>query len=429
MSEGKIGMKLQRVIIDGFKNLNNVNVLFDDITALISINNFGKSNFLKGISFGISFIKANENVKNKMLMARNFLPFNISNYGKKFSFEIEATTELVNDSYIICYSFVAKWGINSPDEAVIEYESLKIKCNSKPHQKFETIIKRTNEECIYKTTETGRCSTKISIERLNLAVNKLKSFDNLYYVDLLKEINNITLYMEDTIDPRSFYNPDPVILKGVGDVMFRSNNLPRVLYKIKESTPDKYELIENTFKELFRNVEDLKLQEFKVDYKGPQLPDDLPYTILDSLYRLSVKDKFLSGPIDFEEMSDGAKRILILLTRIVLANMSKVSLIAIEEPENSIHPSLLNAYIQVISNLLDGCKLIFTSHSPYLISYLLSHGIYAGISDGEGGAQFKKINPEVLYKDAKEVETQVGDYLFQILADDDDELLRKYIGD
>ena len=65
MSEGKIGMKLQRVIIDGFKNLNNVNVLFDDITALISINNFGKSNFLKGISFGISFIKANENVKNK----------------------------------------------------------------------------------------------------------------------------------------------------------------------------------------------------------------------------------------------------------------------------------------------------------------------------------------------------------------------------
>ena len=52
-----IAMKIQAVLIDGFKNLSNVKISFDNITALVALNNFGKSNVLAGIDFGLTFIK------------------------------------------------------------------------------------------------------------------------------------------------------------------------------------------------------------------------------------------------------------------------------------------------------------------------------------------------------------------------------------
>lgn len=53
MTEEKAGagMKIQAVLIDGYKNLSNVKISFDNITALVALNNFGKSNVLSGIDF------------------------------------------------------------------------------------------------------------------------------------------------------------------------------------------------------------------------------------------------------------------------------------------------------------------------------------------------------------------------------------------
>ena len=56
--KGCVSMKIQAVLIDGFKNLSNVKISFDNITALVALNNFGKSNVLSGIDFGLAFIKA-----------------------------------------------------------------------------------------------------------------------------------------------------------------------------------------------------------------------------------------------------------------------------------------------------------------------------------------------------------------------------------
>ena len=58
-------MKIQAVLIDGFKNLSNVKISFDNITALVALNNFGKSNVLSGIDFGLAFIKLQLKIKRK----------------------------------------------------------------------------------------------------------------------------------------------------------------------------------------------------------------------------------------------------------------------------------------------------------------------------------------------------------------------------
>ena len=43
VKEGYVDMKIQAVLIDGFKNLSNVRISFDNITALVALNNFESS--------------------------------------------------------------------------------------------------------------------------------------------------------------------------------------------------------------------------------------------------------------------------------------------------------------------------------------------------------------------------------------------------
>ena len=118
--------------------------------------------------------------------------------------------------------------------------------------------------------------------------------------------------MEDTLDPRSMYNSEPVLVKDVGNVMFMISYLPKVLYKLKENNKDKYDLIESTFISLFPNIEELNVAEVKINTSYVKLPDESQLSISDSIYLLSVKDKNLVASLSFEEMSDGAKKILVL---------------------------------------------------------------------------------------------------------------------
>ncbi len=412
-------MKIERIKIDGFKNLSNANITFERLTAIVSLNNFGKSNYLKGIDFGISFIKANINSKLLMLNLKNDFPFNKSNFGKNFYFEIETNTDINNKNYNVTYSFEASWKYKETDNPKIISESLKIKENNK--KRDITLIDRKIDECLYKASSTGRCATKLKTDDLELAINKLEAFDNLFYSSLIKEINETNLFMENTSYATSMYNQNPISIKETGSIEFTIQNLPKVLFKLKELNNDKYELIENTFILLFPEITELNINEIKINSTNAKFPDDSSITISDSIYLLSVKNKNLVTTLSFEEMSDGAKKILVLLTRIILAEMNNVSLIVIEEPENSIHPSLLNSYIQVIAQLLNNSKIVFTSHSPYIISYLSNECIYAGLSDGEGGAIFRKVKTKKLSKYANQVDTLMGDYLFSLLAEESSE--------
>jgi len=79
----------------------------------------------------------------------------------------------------------------------------------------------------------------------------------------------------------------------------------------------------------------------------------------------------LNQSIDFARRSDGCKRVLIMLTRAVWADKKKLPLIAFEEPENSVHPALMQDYLSILSQLSGDCKIILTSHSPYIIECLM----------------------------------------------------------
>lgn len=419
--EGCVDMKIQAVLIDGFKNLSNVKIQFETITALVALNNFGKSNVLSGIDFGLDYIKASIEEKKDMMSNSNLIPINCNLIGKNYKYEMEVSTDINNEEYIIQYGYEFEWKDNEDKEPRIVSEFLKVKLNEKG-KKFTQLINRTADTALYKSAETGRCSSGIKVENTELVVNKLRAYDELYYAQIITKLNGMKIYMENNLDVKSFYKPDPIIRKGFENEMINADNLPRVIYNLEKNNPDKYELLKDVYFQLFPNIEDVIVKEYKINglTGNEELPENLPFIFSNNYHVLFVKEKNLANPINFSMMSDGAKRVFMILTKIIVSSAGNVSLIAIEEPENSVHPGLFQAYIQIISQLLDDCKVIITSHSPYIISYLNPLWIHVGMNRKPGVAQFftfKKSGQKQLENDAAKFNMSMGDYLFSMLAD------------
>ena len=418
-------MKIQAVVIDGFKNLSNVKIRFDNITALVALNNFGKTNVLSAIDFGIAFIKAGLEEKQSMMANSNLIPLNKLMLGRNYKYEMEVSTEIQSQEFIVKYGFEFNWRDSAQKEPQIVAEYLKVKENDNG-KKFTQLINRLDSRAFYKSSETGRCSSKINVEPAELVINKLRAFDGIYYYEIIKKLNNMKIYMEDNLDPRSFYQPDPIIRKGLGSEMINADNLPRIIYFLKTQHSSKFELLKEVYLQLFPYIEDVIVEQFSLNGTvGDQIPDDAPFAFSKYIYVLLVKDCNLSNTINFEYMSDGAKRVFMILTKIIVSGISNVSLIAIEEPENSVHPGLFQAYIRIINQLLDDCKVIITSHSPYIVSYLDPAWIHVGLQKNPGVAEFysfKKSGQKQLQSDAAQFNMGMGDYLFSLLSDSDDSL-------
>lgn len=421
--KGKDGysiMKIQAVLIDGFKNLSNVKINFDNITALVALNNFGKSNVLTGIDFGLSFMKATIENKKDMMGNASLIPINQFMQGKNYKFEMEVLTEDGEQEYRMKYGYEFTWKCSEDDEPEIIREYLKLKLDEKG-QKYTQLINRTQDSALYKSSETGRCSSKIKVEATELVVNKLRAYDEIYYAELIRKINSMKIYMENNLDAKSFYEPDPIIRKGFENEMINADNLPRIIYNLENQAPEKFELLKDVYFQLFPDIEDIIVKRYELNgAENGHLPDDAPFIFTNFIYVLFVKDKNLMHSVNFEMMSDGAKRVFMILTKIIVSTVSNISLIAIEEPENSVHPGLFEAYIQIVNQLLDDCKIIITSHSPYIISYLEPAWIHVGINREPGIAEFfnfKRAGQKQLESDAEEFKMSMGDYLFSLLAD------------
>src|SRR5699024_10816392 len=114
-------------------------------------------------------------------------------------------------------------------EPYIVSEYLRIRPEDKG-QKYTQLINREEQKALYKSSETGRCSSKINVDLTELVVNKLRAYDEIFYAEIIKKMNSMRFYMENNLDAKSFYQPDPIIRKGLEDMTVDAESLPRVIY-------------------------------------------------------------------------------------------------------------------------------------------------------------------------------------------------------
>lgn len=429
--QGVENMDIVKISVGGFRNITDVKLELDSITALVGLNGYGKSNIIDAIDYGFDYIHLPAEAHQSMMSNKKCIPLLKCNAGKNYSFDIIAHLTSKGKNYFVNYGFEFAWKTDKNPAQIVE-EHLNIKLDEK-RQQYNSFIIRGKNSARFRSSETGRCSKNIKIDGDSLVLIKLLAIDELYYSDIIKQIHSIQYFIEKHLDASSSYMPDPLVIKGFQELELQGiKSIPRAIFYLKKDYNKKFELLKNAFIQLFPNIKDINIEEFKLNQEPKMsFSEDVPFIFTDSIYSMSIVDDRMIQPINFENLSDGAKRIFLLLTFAIIADIKGLSLIAIEEPENSINPGLLQNYLDVLSQLINNCKIIITSHSPYILQYLNPHSIYVGLCNEIGESSFsriasKKVNR--LYNDASMYDKSVGDYIFNILSSSDSlEYLKEYI--
>lgn len=446
-------MIIDAIEISGYKNLSNVKLDLSDITALVAPNGFGKSNVLEAFDFCMDFIKSPSRNKKTMMQYPIAIPINKYLKTRECQFKLKMTALHEEALCNVEYAFSFEWENDANTGAKIISEHLKIKLSAKP----VTHISRSEDKALFKSATSGRCSSPININDDELVINKLMLHDKLFYYDIIQKINSLGLYRENRMDVENCFDPTPIRYRKLSSEsleMESIENIPRHLYKIKVKYPKKYEMLMHAFKTLFSNI--INIDIYEVDIKNIRVErtttkyesgdaaeaieqteatnyTELPFTIENKAYEMYITDENLNQSVPLLFLSEGSRRVLLLLTIVMSAEINKISVIALEEPENFIHPDLLQSLIRILSDFAGDCKILISSHSSHLIGYLKPGNVYISVPNSKGIASFSNIvgkGSKKIIDDASKYDQTLGDYIFSLLSGDDDdfEMIRMYMG-
>lgn len=419
-------MNIQRVKIAGFSNIDSVELNLNKINSLIALNNYGKSNVIKGLDFGIDFMNNSQKVRDKMMSFKPYIPFNKNIENRPFEFEIEINTEINNSNFDIIYSYAFDWIKNDKEKGQrIISEILKIK-ETDTETKYKTYIKRDILKANFLPSETARCNKDIRVDKNELVINKLRNFDDLFYLQILEVLNEINIVSVDTLQ-----NPDDLFKKiRIGDKdnqivkndyslsMNDAKNSAFFIYSLMQKNSQMYDLYKDAVLTLlpslldFEPIEiDLK-EQFRFNDEERKLPLDFP----EKIYDIRVKEKNNNQQTSITSLSSGSQKIFYVVSIAIAAEINKVPILTYEELENSIHPGLLQKLLIILDSLLENSKIVLSSHSPYLIQYLNFDNIKIGIPNDMGLACFKELKKSKFKKLlllAEDENISVGDLIFE----------------
>jgi predicted ATP-dependent endonuclease of OLD family len=335
---------------------------------------------------------------------------------------LNVTIELIYKNKIILYSYIFEWKKNNK-KGKIKSENLSIKDIN--NNKFTQFILRNHNEAKYKPSEKSRCSKKITISSDNLVINKLSSNDDLFFIEIINKILNLSYFQFSVFGTARNYYPSPIEYN-CHQLDIEHQNIPKLVYFLKDEHPNQFELLINSFTNLFSFIESIIPIQINVkkQIKSNNLfeDDSAPFSINNNIYKLLVKEEYNNQPTEFTYLSEGTRRIFILLLVAIMSNIHGITLIAIEELENNIHPKLFRDLLITLDNLADDFSILITSHSPYLLQFLDLNNVYVGLTRQNNIAEFKKLKvtaQKKILKQAYEEHISTGDVIFNMLIDND----------
>ena len=394
-------MIIDSFIIEGFSNIKHIRLDVGEINALIAPNGYGKSNVLNAISFGLMYLNANEETKGQMLRSR-FLPINVSIEEKKFHFEILGRLQREGCTELVQYGYECQWAEGAiPGYVLLEW--LKIKTEGE--QRYRQMINRQDGYySMIVPSAMGRCNKPFAATPQQLSLPLIASA-GLFLSDLAKEICNISIPNLHTLDnPESYFSIDG----GNGITMLGGMTLSEYIYRMKETDADCFSILSDGIKQLIPGV---------VSFE----PDEI--TLSDGrskVYDIRIQEEFNSQPTSIRLLSSGSKRMIFIFTLCMAAQKQSIPMIMVEEPENSVHPKLMEDFLLTIQAYASNTKILMTSHSPYLMRYMQPEQMYFGLPQHDGLAHFAKVNPsklKYLYKYAGDMELTFGEFMFDFMLD------------
>jgi len=184
---------------------------------------------------------------------------------------------------------------------------------------------------------------------------------------LISKLRNVSIF---SLDPENAGHqedlvPNPVVLEDGSGVV-------QVLDSLKTGDrEDLFDKIEYTLSQFISEIEKLSF-----------LPNN-------NVKQLQVREKFISTPIPVNQLSDGVKLALILIT--IVFQERPPSLICIEEIDRGLHPRLFGKIVELCFNMANRDnmpQIIATTHNPYLVDQFKDNEDAIVISEKKEGKTF-----------------------------------------
>lgn len=414
---------IENVSAGGFRNIKTFSLSFKSpMVSLLAPNNYGKSNALASIMFGHAFIKGSPEKRRQMMGDISCISINKYIAGKPYFFEIEGK---FNGDFDYKYRYVFEWetrkrgGKDIREGRIIE-EYFGIRKNNAAKQKYASLINRKDSRATYKPSETGRCDKEIAIDPSELVLSKLSNYDDWKYIDIAKSVLSIKISSIDSLsNPESHFG----ISISVGPdnkVRHVENSIAESFYKLQRNDKNLYEFLVSSIKNLVPTIEKIDAMPVKKNIiKDKDIPFELP-----DLYQIMVKEVNNNQSAPYQFLSTGCMKVLYMLLNVIKAREEGITILFIEEMENSVHPKLLQSLLSTISDLMGETRLVFTSHSPSLAQYLNASQLYVGLPSSKGDVDFRTLKASrvsAALKIAGAGDMSLGEYLFQLMLDMDND--------
>ena len=398
--------------IKGISNIGHVRLDIREMNALIAPNGYGKSNVLSAISFGMDFLKASMESR-RLMLGSGFAPINEAMIHNKFRFELNGRLSTDEHAQLFLYGFECEWA-TADKEGCVMSEWLKVKLANE--QRYRQLVNRTSKDiCLIVPSPKGRCNKPFEVSPLQLALSTIAN-GTLFLADVAKRICSINVPNLETLDnPESYFSMEG----NAGVSLLGGKTLSEYIFFLKKTDANNYGILSDGIKQLIPRI---------VEFE----PDEI--TLSDGrsrVYDIRVREAFNTTPTSIRLLSSGSKRMIFLFTLCIAAKKQNIPLIMMEEPENSVHPRLMENLLLTLQNYASDTKILMTSHSPYLMRYLRPDQMYFGLPKNDGLAHFAQINPsklKYLYKYAGDMELTIGEFMFDFMLDmeGDNEKIEKY---
>ena len=372
------------------------------------------------------------------------IPINKKLADNQFFFEIEFENEEDLEYRFVRYGYSFEWFRDDRTGQRITDEWIDARPNESV--RYTSFLKRDKGQ--YRRGKDTQAFRKINLTTEQLSIDVLSALEDIEISSVISSIKSFDYHICSSLDLRDRFTSVPIEYVGQSEddgISFDDKDVPRALYQLMQSFPEKYNLFLEAVYSLFPEFTDVKVLPYEVrneikeltlftDENSPDKPDNIPFRIRDELYKVIITHRYLNQPIDMAMMSTGTKRVFWLLANVFIASSKNISLIGIEELETSIHPRLLKKLLEILDEAIENTTILISSHSPYLVQYFKPNKIYVGIPSNDGTALFKKVDfkrAKALLLSARDMEMTVGEYLFELLSGDQDsaETLSFYLED
>ena len=346
-------MKILNVHIKGYRSLKEVVWSPGNLNILIGPNGSGKSNLLRLLE--LISISAKGQLGRHIQRAGGMAPLVWDGIAESIDFSVKASPDEENRSVerdsLTCKMKIERIGNGSTyrinNELLANYYRVERGEQKNP---FKLLARDDGGAFVFDENERALKAPEENIieEESLLSLASGPFTQNRYIPPFQKYLAEWSIYHDLHVNKDAAIR-QPVITRYETRVDPDGQNLISVLHTLYTGDRD------------FKNEINMAMRTaFGDDFEGLEFPP-----AADQLTQLRVRWKTLRREQSAADLSDGTLRFLFLLT--VLASPNPAPLIAIDEPETGLHPSMLPIIAEYAVDASERTQVILTTHSPQLL--------------------------------------------------------------